>query len=192
VKPHIIFIIGLIKKAEFQEVKMYNRILAPLDGSKMSECSLSHIKEIGTGCHVAEVVLLTVLESLTNPFFWPSSKAQVDQVVAEQENARKGMRQKAENYLNGINENLRLAGLSVQNVIIEERDNMKAADIILDYAQNNDVDLIVLSTHGRSGIARWSFGSVADKVVRHATVPVLTVAPEGCRPFDAPLHHAKV
>jgi nucleotide-binding universal stress UspA family protein len=171
---------------------MYNRIFAPLDGSKMSECSLSHIKEIATGCHVAEVILLTVLESITSSFFWPTSKAQVDAIVAEMDKNRQQMRQKAEKYLNGINENFRLAGLSVQNVILEERDDLKAADIILDYAQSNDIDLIVMSTHGRSGVARWSFGSVADKVVRHATVPVLTVAPQGCRAPDAPLHHAKV
>jgi len=171
---------------------MYNRILAPLDGSKMSECSLSHIKEIGTGCHVAEVVLLTVLESVTASFFWAASMAQVDAVVAENDKNRQQMRQKAEAYLNGISESLRLAGLSAQSVIIEEHENLKAADIILDYAQNNNIDLIVMSTHGRSGIARWSFGSVADRVVRHATVPVLTVAPEGCRAPDAPLYHAKV
>ena len=57
----------------------------------------------------------------------------------------------------------------------------KAADAILDYAEKNNVDLIIMSTHGRSGISRWAFGSVADRVVRHSIAPVLLVAPAGCR-----------
>ena len=49
------------------------------------------------------------------------------------------------------------------------------AETILDYAENNKVDLIIMSTHGRSGPSRWAFGSVAEKVVRHAPCPVLVV-----------------
>ena len=55
-----------------------------------------------------------------------------------------------------------------------------AADGICNYAAKEDVDLIVLSTHGRTGLAHLLIGSVAEKVVRHAPCPVLTVrAPEG-------------
>ncbi len=43
------------------------------------------------------------------------------------------------------------------------------------------MDLIIMSTHGRSGVSRWAFGSVADKVVSHSKIPVLTITPEGCR-----------
>lgn len=56
-----------------------------------------------------------------------------------------------------------------------------AAEEILDYAKKNQVDLIIMSTHGRSGISRFAFGSVADRVLRHSTVPVLIVSAPGCR-----------
>ena len=57
----------------------------------------------------------------------------------------------------------------------------KPADEILEYSKKNQIDLIIISTHGSSGIARWAFGSVADKVARHATVPVLLITPAACR-----------
>ena len=55
------------------------------------------------------------------------------------------------------------------------------AEEILDYAQNNQVDLIVMSTYGRYGISRWAFGSVTDKVLRHSIATVLITSPSGCR-----------
>jgi nucleotide-binding universal stress UspA family protein len=54
---------------------------------------------------------------------------------------------------------------------------------ILSYAEKNHVDLIVMSTHGRSGLSHFLFGSVAEKVSRHSRVPVLLISPEGCRAF---------
>jgi nucleotide-binding universal stress UspA family protein len=171
---------------------MYYRILAPLDGSKMGECSLNHIKDIASGCHVSEVVLLSVIEPLSNSFFWPSSETQVNEIVKDQQNAQKQSREKAENYLTGVATNLKLAGFGVQTMVIEAKPGQQAADVILDYAVNNDADLIIMSTHGRSGISRWAFGSVAEKVVRHATVPVLTVTPEGCRLPESPAYYAKL
>ena len=66
-------------------------------------------------------------------------------------------------------------------IIYHEQPDLDSIPKILEYAQNNNIDLIIISTHGRSGISRWAFGSVADKVVRTSTVPVLTVTPTGCR-----------
>ena len=171
---------------------MYYRILAPLDGSKLAECSLGHIKDIATGCHVSEVVLLSVIEPASNSIGWPSSETQVNAIMAEMENTQKLARQKAESYLADVAANLRLSGLGVQTIVIEGKPGQQAADVILDYAVNNDADLIIMSTHGRSGISRWAFGSVAEKVVRHSTVPVLTVTPDGCRLPEAPAHFAKL
>jgi nucleotide-binding universal stress UspA family protein len=51
----------------------------------------------------------------------------------------------------------------------------------LEYAAKNHVDLIIMTSHGRSGISRWLFGSVAERVSQHSTIPVLIVAPAGCR-----------
>ncbi len=52
-----------------------------------------------------------------------------------------------------------------------------AADRIIDYAKENAIDLIAMSTHGRSGISRWVFGSVTDKVLHAGDIPVLVVRP---------------
>jgi nucleotide-binding universal stress UspA family protein len=171
---------------------MYYRILAPLDGSKLAECTLGHIKDIATGCHVSEVVLLSYIEPVSNSLIWPSSETQIKEMVNEMQDAQKQVRQKAESYLADVAANLRLSGLGVQTVVIEGKPGQQAADVILDYAVNNDADLIIMSTHGRSGISRWAFGSVSEKVVRHSTVPVLTVTPEGCRLPEAPAHYAKL
>jgi nucleotide-binding universal stress UspA family protein len=160
---------------------MYNKILAPLDGSKLSECSLAHIKDIAAGCHVAKVILLTVLEPVLMPGWEWTNQQQIKEMTTEIRNKESQIQQKAEAYLAGVSANLKKAGIESESVILKEKDLHEEADIILDYAQSNNIDLIVMSTHGRSGAARWAFGSVADRVVRHAKAPVLTITPASCR-----------
>jgi len=145
---------------------VYNKVLVPLDGSDFSECSLEHVKAIVTGCKVADVVLLWAIEPVP-PIGegWPM----VD--------FEKAVQDQAKDYLARMSDKLKKEGLAVQTAIVKGR----AADAILDYARKNNVDLIIMSTHGRSGVSRWVMGSVTDKVVRHATIPVLTVSPPGCR-----------
>ena len=81
------------------------------------------------------------------------------------------------NYLAQVGRDLKREGISVRNTVLEG----KPAEVILDYAVKQGVDLIIMATHGRSGPARWAFGSVADRVLRHSKVPVISVTPEGCR-----------
>jgi nucleotide-binding universal stress UspA family protein len=160
---------------------MYNKILVPLDGSKLSECSLDHVKEIAVGCHVPEVVLLTVFESPFGSYTWPASQTQAYEMAAETEERKKQAQQKAEDYLAKVSQDLKLSGVSVGTVVIGETEAKRAAEIILDYAHENNFDLIVMSTHGRSGVTRWAFGSVSGKIIQQSQVPVLIVAPKGCR-----------
>ena len=56
----------------------------------------------------------------------------------------------------------------------------RAADRLVDFSEKNDIDLIVMASHGRSGVSRWAYGSVADKVFRASCVPVLMVRAPGC------------
>ncbi len=72
---------------------------------------------------------------------------------------------------------LKKEGISTQGVVVWGR----PADEILKYINENKTDLVIMSTHGRSGIPRWAFGSVADKVIRHSTAPVLIIPPHGFR-----------
>ena len=55
-----------------------------------------------------------------------------------------------------------------------------AADAPADYVDGNDFDLVVIATHGRSGVSRWVWGSVADRILHSACVPVLMVRAPGC------------
>jgi nucleotide-binding universal stress UspA family protein len=151
---------------------MYKKILVPLDGSKLAECSLDHVIAIALGCNAQEIVLLQVLKPLIHTYV--PALLSVDS-LAEAEERQKA---EAENYLSEVANKLKGEGLPAKTALIPGED---AAGAILDYTRNNHVDLIVISTHGRSGPSRWAFGSVADKVVRHSPVPVLMVSPSSCR-----------
>ena len=151
---------------------MYKKILVPLDGSEFAECSLQHVKAIAVGCSVPEVVLLRALE----PF--PQAAAVASEIGEDwQRNAEKLAYTDAEGYLSKVVDALESDGVNAKSVIVKGR----SAEAILDYADKNQVDLIVLSTHGSSGIVRWVMGSVADRVMRHSKTPVLLVTPAACR-----------
>jgi nucleotide-binding universal stress UspA family protein len=152
---------------------MYKRILVPLDGSELSECSLEHVKAIASGCRVPETVLLRVVE----PF---SAEAVSALALAGDDVLRKAeleSQTEASDYLAKIRNSLVKDGLAVEAVIVDGR----PAEEILDYAKNNKVDLIVMTTHGKTGVSRWFFGSVSEKVLQHSAIPVLMISPPGCR-----------
>jgi nucleotide-binding universal stress UspA family protein len=151
---------------------VYKKILVPLDGSELAECSLNHARAIAQGCNTPEVVLLRVVEPL--PAI--STAAYVDAGSDFLSKVTEIGRVEAENYLANLSRRLKSEGWNVTTSLAHGA----AAAKILEYAEKNQVDLIVMSTHGRSGMSRFMFGSVADKVVRHALIPVLTVAPSVC------------
>jgi nucleotide-binding universal stress UspA family protein len=77
----------------------------------------------------------------------------------------------AQRYLDSVTRRPEWKGLKTEAVVRVGH----SADVIIDYARLKRADLIVMSTHGRSGLGRWAFGSVADKVLRGANRPVLLV-----------------
>lgn len=160
---------------------MYNKILAPIDGSKLSECSMEHVKEIAAGCHVPEVILLTVLEQPGLPYVEYGSESQVNAAFQERAKDQDHAKETAEKYLSRLSEYLKQKGIRVHTAAIQADANQSIAEAILNYAEINSIDLIVMTTHGRSGITRWAFGSVADRVVRHSKAPVFIIPPAGCR-----------
>jgi nucleotide-binding universal stress UspA family protein len=152
---------------------MYKKILVPLDGSEFSECSLRHVKAIAIGCQVPEVVLLRVVEPLsTNEL---SALAELRKAPIEEIEAEK--KSEATDYISGMVHKLNEEGVAASGDVLFGKADVQ----VLDYIVKNNFDLVIMSTHGRSGITRWALGSVADRVVRHSAVPVLTVAPPGCR-----------
>ena len=148
---------------------MYKKILVPLDGSALSEAVLDHVAAVATSCQVPEVVLLRVTRPLDENIWEP-----IDTKVAP--NLEKTYRIKATAYLEKIAVGLRAKGIDVKVEVLTGN----PAEEIIKYSQRMGIDLIVMSTHGRSGFSRWVFGSVADKVIRHTEVPVL-IKPAGRR-----------
>ncbi len=150
---------------------MYKKILVPMDGSQFSECSLEHVRAIATGCQVPEVILLRVVEPVSPQVY--AEGANMDWIA----DAEKTAQTNAENYVSQLAAKLKKEGVAAQHAISFGR----PAEKIVDYARDNHVDLIIMSTHGRSGVSRWVLGSVADRVIHHSAAPVLVVAPQGCR-----------
>lgn len=149
---------------------MYRKILAPLDGSELAECILRPVGELVRGCEVENVIFLRVVEPLTMAIHedaaLPPAQLQLLESI-QRENARK--------YLNDVVSRVRYAVTT--EVVIGS-----AAEGIIHYAQNNGVDLIVMATHGRSGISRWVWGSITDKILKTTRVPVLMIRAPGCFP----------
>ena len=154
---------------------MYQKVLVPLDGSKLAECVLEHVKSIATGCQVPTVVLLRVVETISPPsYFYLRHEMDEDTTYRD---AKETAEAQAKNYLSEMAERLKEEGIAVENDMAYGL----PADEILNYAEQKQVDLIVMSTHGRSGISRWFSGSVSEKIVRQSLIPVLIVTPRGCR-----------
>ncbi len=152
---------------------MYQKVLVPLDGSELAECVLPHVESIAKGCRAQNVVFLRVVESIYLPSSGEISFSEEDRKRITSES-----KEVAESYLAQLVSRAKYDGVNVQSEVITG----KAADSIAEYATQNGVDLIIIATHGRSGVSRWIWGSVADRILRSACIPVLMVRAPGCVP----------
>jgi nucleotide-binding universal stress UspA family protein len=155
------------------------KILVLLDGSNMAEQVLPYVTQHAE-MSGREVILLRVLEPpdmespvsyYLTPQDYPPTRPLKWEDYAEQETAK--YKEVAKEYLAGIEKRLKDVGLKVRPEILMG----KPADEIVDYVSKNPFNLIVMSTHGRSGLTRWAFGSVADKVLHATPSPILLVRP---------------
>lgn len=147
---------------------MFHKILVPLDGSPLSEGALAPALEVARRFE-AQVVLFrtSVLPEhlMVSPVpVSPATYAEIEQSILDT----------TRDYLDDMKARHLDAGVPIQTA----NASGEAAKEILDFAQAQGIDLIVMSTHGRSGFQRWLFGSVAEKVMRHAPCPVLAVRPK--------------
>ncbi len=143
--------------------KGYKRILVPLDGSKAAEKALPDTIALA-GMSGAEITLFRVLPFMRDVIETGDGPIYVD----EQWDIRKAQ---AERYLKAIAERPECKQIKMSTVV----ETGPVAETIMEYALKNNIDIIVMATHGRTGFKRWSFGSVAEKVVRGADRPVLLV-----------------
>lgn len=142
---------------------MYKRLLLALDGSPPSERAIPHAlalaKAFSAELHVIRVVPLAIPPGHTEG----APVAALSALATEAD--------EASDYLNSVAAQLSAQGLTVQTMVRSG----DVADELLHQAAQSDADLIVMSTHGRSGVGRWVYGSVADRVLRQAEIPVLLV-----------------
>jgi nucleotide-binding universal stress UspA family protein len=154
---------------------MYSKIMVPLDGSELAECVLPHVAAIATGCKIATVVFVRVIDPGTVSASLPAQ----GELGAQEKNRRQTEAQRKENaetYLKKIIETVDLENAALRYEVLEGR----VADTLADWAEKNEVDLIVIASHGRSGIGRWVMGSVADRIMRSVCIPVLMIRAPGC------------
>ncbi len=150
---------------------MYKKILVPLDGSELSESVLNHVVDIATSCQVPEVVLTRVREPLDTSIIMEKYFDAKNASELEED-----CHNEAANYLGEIATTLKRKGIAA-NVEVLRGD---PAEELIKYSECSGVDLVIMSSHGRSGISRWVLGSVSDKVIRQTEVPVL-IRPAGHR-----------
>ena len=134
-----------------------DRILVPLDGSECAEIVLPKVEKLATDLK-ASIALLRVVYAHTFPGADPTD-AEVKVV------------QEGEEYLKKVEERLKKKGIKVDAHVRYGND----AEEILDHAAQKDIDLIAMTTHGRSGVKRFMLGSVAEKVLRHSSKPIFLV-----------------
>jgi nucleotide-binding universal stress UspA family protein len=149
---------------------MFKKILVPLDGSELSESALTNVIDLTMDCHALEVILMRIREPLD-----PNVIGTLDAKVAVE--LDQAYRDEAAGYLDKVVETLNKKGIKAKTEILSGN----PAEEIIKYSQKNGIDLIVMSTRGRSGISRLVFGSVAEKVIRNSTVPVLIKPPAAAK-----------
>ncbi|MBN1545655.1 MAG: universal stress protein [Syntrophaceae bacterium] len=145
---------------------MFKRVLVPLDGSKLAECALPYVRDLAQGGFVGEIVLLNVVEV---PGTWIEG---IDYVAIKEASLKQSTK-----YLTDLKDQLVSEGLPVKAEILEGM----TTQMIVDYAKEKQVDLIVIGTHGYTGMKKLMFGSVALRVLHDSHCPVLLIRPESCQ-----------
>jgi nucleotide-binding universal stress UspA family protein len=154
---------------------MLQRVLIPLDGSKVGEAALPVIEDLVPKLLPDTKVEITLLGVITQLRHWVVV-GEASAPISYTEEELKAIEQRVVDYLDKTGETLRSQGAIVNTKVTSGN----AAEEILRVAEEISADMIAMSTHGRSGLGRLAFGSVTDKVLRGASIPVLMVrAPAG-------------
>jgi len=138
-------------------------LLVPLDGSPLAESAV-HEASVLARALGAQVILLSVVTIRNDVIRSGTMSIAVDEIFTAE-------RDRATAYLNDVASRPLWSGVAPQ-VVVESGD---AAETIVDFAKSHHVNRIVMATHGRSGITRWMFGSVAEKVLHAADCTVVLV-----------------
>ncbi|MCA9872745.1 MAG: universal stress protein [Anaerolineales bacterium] len=151
---------------------LFKKILVPLDGSTLAEMALEPALALAQAAK-GEVILLSVLpaqESMDVPYYgFEVTPMPAD--VAMLQDSQLDYRNRLVSYLDSVYASRAGSGVAMRTMVTEGN----AAGCVLETAVSEHANLIVMGTHGRSGMSRWLLGSVTEKVLHHAGCPVLAV-----------------
>jgi nucleotide-binding universal stress UspA family protein len=177
---------------------MYKKVVVPLDGSKLAELALPHLEEIGKGCSIPDVLLISVTEAVRGTIF--QSQAQEEFVPEKPVGAplpaigttyigivfnthAAGVQQvpltlgkmakTAADYLCKIAKDLEKKGFKVIATVLIGN----PAEQIARYVAQQEADLVIMAGTGKSGLSRWNISNITSKVIKESCVPVLVVKP---------------
>jgi nucleotide-binding universal stress UspA family protein len=153
---------------------MYKKVLVPLDGSELAECVLPHVEALAKGCQAAAIHFVQVYA----PFQVPPGMEAVPLKQAEVDAISARGKEVAEDYIRGVAARMDLGAAKAEGIVLSGA----VTDALADYIAQNGVDLVVIATHGSSGVSRWVWGSVADRLLRASCAPVMMVRAPGCHP----------
>lgn len=165
---------------------MIERLLVPLDGSSISDHALDYAVELSKRME-APMVLLTVVPPIPHPAFAVGPRNSYN----EEEGMRQVFLQDSQHILEKATARLREVGLEPLKVLVVEPGRERVGDVIVRAAEEEGVGLIVMGTHGRSGLDRLLLGSVAERVAHQAQVPVMLVREPRAKEFDAEVERVK-
>lgn len=144
----------------------YKKIVVPLDGSGWSESALPHATRIARN-NEAELIILHV--------FKPPAHEYIDQVaLAGQDDQIQQIRESVKQKFMGLRNTLREEGI---NCRVQWMEGFGVANLIIDYINEEKPDIVVMTSHGYTGLAKLLFGSVAQEVMHAINVPVMVVKP---------------
>lgn len=158
-------------------------LIVPLDGSELAESVLPHVETLAAqrGTEPVDVVLVRIAEPMNIPTYYSPDMSGVSLNwgnFIQQETIRR--KQAAKDYLAEVEKRLKKKNIAVKSVVIEGKPN----DEVVDYANKTPFSMIIMATHGRSGLSRLVYGSVAANILHGATRPIFIVKPQGTKSGD--------
>ena len=147
---------------------MYDRILVPTDGSTVAEVAVDHAVDLAEK-YDADVHALFVAD--VDAITYSLGTEQIDRIHQGNFQGMTDLREDAEAATGSVAERAEARGLHA----VEHHAGGRPHVVIADYAADNDIDLIVMGSHGRSGVKRALLGSVTERTLRSTHVPILVV-----------------
>ena len=158
---------------------MYDRVLVPLDGSKIAEAVIPSVTELilgGKDSREIEITLLQVVSDRKDATIQRGTVFPTVVYVTYSESEMEQIKSMVTEYLEKVGSTFKIGPHVTIKTLV--RFGVDVADQILKVSDETRANLIAISTHGRSGLTRWALGSVADKILRGGNIPVLMVRAE--------------